>query len=631
MQNGRFGIPNRLWFIPLLLTLGLIVSCGAAAVEPQIVEKQVIVEKEVIREVPVDRQVIVEKEVIREVVKEVPVDRVVIQEVLKEVIREVEKRVVVVATPMPQVKVKAKPMGTLNVGLKEMGPFFVHPEVMKNPQIFVQSTAPIGEGLLWQDLERNAQPLLADSWEISEDFLTWTWKLHEGVQFHKGYGEMTAEDVVYSMRGFVKSKHPRAGQIGKFWEAREGSFTPDKYTIVVHTGEPVVDLIAVGWHQTPGGASSFIVSKKQSDEIGVEAASKNIAATGPWEIVESRTGETWRMRAVQDHWRQTPHFEEMVFWEIPEESSRIAGFQTGQLDTFLMSFDTIPLVEKVKGASLVSVPDAVGMNLRIYGNWYPIEGVEPRPGYDGDLPWVSPTADVTTPEWETAVKVRMALLMAIDRDGLVETILSGRGHTEIPLHGYNNFMHLLEGRDWPAFSTEGAIALLAEAGYPDGFSITLTPSIRGAAAEVEGCEIIAQMWNDIGLDVNFQRIPYGTLRPTLVGRTYQGATCHAGSPLSTPARGYGSYLSANPFNRGLEHPYQEDLMLRAQKEVDPVKRNQLEKDVGIFLLDNALTDLRYYTMDAVWPVGPRIEPWGEFVKTTDVRQINGYEFMQHRK
>ena len=220
---------------------------------------------------------------------------------------------------------------------------------------------------------------------------------------------------------------------------------------------------------------------------------------------------------------------------------------------------------------------------------------------------------------------------AIDRDGLVESILGGRGHTEIPLSGYTNFMHLLEGRDWPAFDPDKARALLAEAGYPDGFSITLTPSIRGAAAEVESCEIIAQMWNDIGLDVNFQRIPYGTLRPQLVGRTYQGATCHAGSPLSTPARGYGSYLSENPFNRGLEHPWQEAKMLLAQKEVDPVKRNALEKEIGIFLLDNALTDLTYYTMDAVWPVGPRLEPWGEFVKTTDVRQINGYEFIQHRK
>ena len=620
MTHHWLGNPKVLILSPLLLVLLFAVSCGGAA-EPIIVEKQVIVEKEVIREVPVEKQVIVE------VIKEVVVEKI----VEKEVIREVIKRVIVVATPLPKVKVKVKPVGSINVGLKEMGPFFVHPEVMKNPQIFVQSTAPIGEGLLWQDLDRQSQPLLADSWSISEDFLTWTWKLHKGVQFTKGYGEMTAEDVVYSMQGFVKSKHPRAGQLGKFWEDRDGSSTPDKYTVVVHTGEPVVDLIAVGWHQTPGGASTFIASKKQTDEIGVEAASENIATTGPWEILDSRTGEFWRMRAVPDHWRQTPAFEELWFWEIPEESSRIAGFQTGQLDTFLMSFDTISLVEKVKGAQLVTVPDAVGMNLRIYGNWYPIEGVEPRPGYDPDLPWVSPTADVTTPEWETAVKVRKALLTAIDREALVETILGGRGHTRIPLHGYNNFMHLLEGRDWPEFSVDAAKALLAEAGYPDGFSITLTPSIRGAAAEVEGCEIIAQMWNDIGLDVNFQRIPYGTLRPQLVGRTYQGATCHAGSPLSTPARGYGSYLSANPFNRGLEHPWQEAKMIEAQAAVNPVKRNQLEKEIGIFLLDNALTDLRYYTMDAVWPVGPRLEPWGEFVKTTDVRQINGYEFMQHRK
>ena len=628
MTHHWLGNPKVLILSPLLLVLLFAVSCGGAA-EPIIVEKQVIVEKEVIKEVPV------EKEVIREVIKEVPVEvikEVVVEKIVeKEVIREVIKRVVVVATPLPKVKVKVKPVGTINVGLKEMGPFFVHPEVMKNPQIFVQSTAPIGEGLLWQDLDRQPQPLLADSWSISEDFLTWTWKLHKGVQFTKGYGEMTADDVIWSMQGFEKSKHPRAGQLGKFWEDREGSFAPDPYTVVTNTGVPVVDLIAVGWHQTPGGASTFIASKKQSDEIGVEAASENIATTGPWEILDSRTGEFWRMRAVPDHWRQTPAFEELWFWEIPEESSRIAGFQTGQLDTFLMSFDTISLVEKVKGATIVSVPDAVQMRLRIYGNWYPIPGVEARAGYDPELPWVSSTSDVDSPDWARARLVRKALLTGMDRDALVETILGGRGHTRIPLSGYTNAMDLLEGRDWPAFSVDDAKALLVEAGYPDGFSIKLTPSIRGAAAEVEGCEIIAQMWNDIGLDVNFQRIPYGTLRPQLVGRTYQGATCHAGSPLSTPARGYGSYLSANPFNRGLEHPWQEAKMIEAQAAVNPVERRALEKEIGIFLLDNYLTDLTYYTMDAVWPVGPRLEPWGEFVKTTDVRQINGYEFMQHRK
>ena len=523
-----------------------------------------------------------------------------------------------------------KPEGTLNTGLKEMGPFFLHPSTLGNPQIFVHGTAPIGEGLLQQNLDREVLGLLAESWEISDDFLTWTFKLHEGVQFHKGYGEMKAEDVVWSMQQWGLSKHPRAGQLTKFWEDREGSEIVDDYTLKVHTGEPVVGVIAERWHMTPGGASTFTASKRQTEELGVDEASTQIAVTGPWEIVEHKTGEFWKMEAVEDHWRHTPEFAEFIMWEIPEESSRLAGFQTGNLDTFLMSFDSIPRVLDVEGAQLMTVPNAVEMGLRIYGNWYPIEGVDTRPGYDPELPWVSPTDDITHPDWMRARNVRLALVTAIDRQALVDTILSGHGHIRTPVRMYTGFEHYLDGRDWE-FNPDKAKQLLAEAGYPEGFEITLTPSLRGAPAEVEGCEVIAQMWGDVGIDVNFQRVPYGTLRPQLVGRTYQGATCHAGSPLPTPAGGYGSYLSENPFNRGLEHHWAEDKMRQAQSAVDPAEREQLEREVGQFLFDNVMTDVNYYTIDAVWPVGPRIEPWTEYVRTTDVRQVNGYEYIKHRR
>jgi len=278
------------------------------------------------------------------------------------------------------------PEGRLRVGLKEMGPFILHPSTLGNPQIFVQGTAPIGEGLLMQNMDREVIGLLAESWSISDDFLTWTFKLNKGVQFHGGYGEMTAEDVIWSMQQWGLSKHPRAGQLAKFWEPREGTHAPDPYTVVVHSGDAVVSDVAQRWHSTPGGASTFIASKKQTDELGVDEAAVQMSATGPWDLVDSRTGEFWLMEAVEDHWRQTPYFAELEFKEIPEESSRIAGFQTGQLDTFLMSFDNIPLVEKVEGAQLLGIPNAVGQNLRIYGNWYPMEGVEPRPGYDPALP-----------------------------------------------------------------------------------------------------------------------------------------------------------------------------------------------------------------------------------------------------
>ena len=109
------------------------------------------------------------------------------------------------------------------------------------------------------------------------------------------------------------------------------------------------------------------------------------------------------------------------------------------------------------------------------------------------------------------------------------------------------------------------------------------------------------MWVDLGVDVTFLRVPYGTLRPQLVARTYQGATCHAGSPLDTPASGYGSYLSSNPFNRGLEHIFSETKMIEAQNEIDPVKLEALEREIGQFLFDNVLTDINYYSIDAVWP------------------------------
>ena len=536
------------------------------------------------------------------------------------------------AVPQPAVELPKGhvPEGRLRVGLKEMGPFILHPSTLGNPQIFVQGTAPIGEGLLMQNMDREVVGLLAESWSISDDFLTWTFKLNKGVQFHGGYGEMTADDVIWSMQQWGLSKHPRAGQLAKFWEPREGTHAPDPYTVVVNSGEAVVADVAQRWHSTPGGASTFIAPKAQTDELGVDEAAVQMSATGPWDVVDSRTGEFWLMEAVEDHWRQTPYFAELEFKEIPEESSRIAGFQTGQLDTFLMSFDNIPLLEKVEGAQTLGIPNAVGQNLRIYGNWYPIEGVEPRPGYDPALPWVSGNVDVTSEEWIKAANVRRALVMAIDRQALVDTVLRGHGNIDTPIHMYDGFEYLLEGRDWE-YNPEKAEQLIADAGFPDGFSITLTPSIRGAPAETEGCEIIAQMWNDIGLDVKFQNIPYGTLRPQLVARTYQGATCHAGSPLPTPAAGYGSYMSTNPFNRGIEHPWSEAKMLEANATIDPDKRHEIEAEIGQWLFDHAMTDIRYYTIDAVWPVGPRLEPWGAYVKTTDMRQINGYEYIQHRK
>ena len=240
------------------------------------------------------------------------------------------------ATAVPSAQ--AESAGTINMGQKETGIFEAHPSMSSSPRIqFTSST--VGEGLITTATDLSANPMLAKSWSVSDDFTTWTWNFQEGVQFHKGYGEMTAEDVLYSyMQWNAGAKHARAGIIGDYFDHEDGGSTVvDDYTLEVDTGVPWVPAQVFEFMRNAGGSSSWVVSKKQSEEIGIETASKDIAATGPWQIESSESGVSWTLSAVADHWRQTPYFDELIYWTIPEESARVAGFQTGTLDSFDMA------------------------------------------------------------------------------------------------------------------------------------------------------------------------------------------------------------------------------------------------------------------------------------------------------
>ena len=543
------------------------------------------------------------------------------------------------ATPeTAAVMVDDKPVGRLIVGQKELGPFMGHPALTGNPQIFVLQTAPIGESLLTVSSELKPVGMLAREWSVSPDGSTWTFNLNEGVQFHKGYGEMTAEDVIWAMRQFGAegSKHPRASNMRGIWENPEGHATAvDDYTVEVNTGAPWSEVPVNEILTSAGGGGTWIVSKKQTEELGVEEANDQIAATGSWDLVDYRTGEFWRMEAVENHWRKTPHFAELIFQEIPEESSRVAGFKTGNLDTTLLAFDSLSQVESVDGAEIMRVPGGGEAALTFYGQYYVGIGTEDQqPGYDPDLPWVSADPDINSDEWKNAAKVRTALSIAIDRQGIVDTLLHGYGSPAV-LWDFGQY----EGSWLPPelrweYDPERAKQLIAEAGYPDGFSITLTPSLRGAPVEVEACEAIASMWGDIGVDVKFQNLPYTTLRPSLIGRTYQGSTCHAGGIRLEPGQGFSGMLSKlhhqAVWNRGVEHPWLDEKVSQHMAEVDSVARRELAIEIATFMFENAITGVGLYNFDSLWPVGPNIQPWIEGVRYRDLRNINGYEYIQPR-
>ena len=548
----------------------------------------------------------------------------------------------VTPTASPQATVapptKVAPAGTLNMGQKETGIFEAHPSKSSSPRIQFTSSS-VGEGLITTNRDLSAGPMLAASWSVSDDFLTWTWKFQEGVQFHKGYGEMTAEDVLYSYQQWnAGALHARAGIIGEYFGGPEGDFggregasieVVDDHTLVINTGTPWVPAQVFEFMRNGGGSSTWVVSKKQSEEIGIDAASKDIAATGPWQIEEHSSGEFWRMSAVQDHWRQTPYFAELIYWSIPEESARVAGFQTGQLDSFDMAFDSLSTVEAVEGAKIIGWPNAGQAGLNFYGQTYGLD----RDGneyefFDSSQAWISSDADTSSEAWANAVMVRKAMNIAIDRQAIVDELLAGFGKPQ----SVRDWMGREEraNPDWVYESNpELARQMLADAGYPDGFSVTLTPAIRGAPAEVEACEAVAQYWEDIGIDVKLQNIPYATIRPELITRKYQGVTCHTVGVRLSPIIGASNYVVKSTFSYGSHHPWIEEHVSAATVEVDPVKIQQAEREIYDWIFDNSFA-ASLYTHDGIWPVGPRLDPDWSPTDFSEVRTAVAFEYTKHR-
>jgi ABC-type transport system substrate-binding protein len=529
------------------------------------------------------------------------------------------------ATPTPVATTES--YGSIYVGQKETGIFEGHPSLSSSPRIqFVSSS--VGEGLITIGADMSANPMLAESWSVSPDFTTWTWKFQKGVQFHKGYGEMTAEDVLYSYQQWYSGAlHARSGIIGEYFN--NGSRVVDDYTLEVDTGAPWMPSTVFDFMKNGGGSSSWVVSKKQSQEIGVSAASKDIAATGPWQIKSHSSGEYWQMSAVQNHWRQTPYFDELVYWTIPEESARVAGFQTGQLDSFDMAFDSITTVKSVEGAQVVGWPNAGQAGLNFYGQTYGLD----KDGndysyYDCTNAWVSCDLDTGSEEWARGVKVRKALNIAIDRQTIVDEILSGFGAPQSIRDWMGHDARANPGWVYP-YDPELAKAMLAEAGYPDGFEITVIPSIRGAPGEVEACEAVGQYWEDIGVDVTYLSLPYATIRPYLITRQYQGVTCHTVSIRLTPIIGASNYLTSSTFSYGTHHPWLEEHVTATQLLTNPVEIQAGELEIYNWMFDNAIM-ASIYKHDGIWPIGYLLEPGWLPTDYSELRTASAFEYAKHR-
>ncbi|MCW5591376.1 MAG: polyamine ABC transporter substrate-binding protein [Burkholderiales bacterium] len=165
---------------------------------------------------------------------------------------------------------------------------------------------------------------LAESWRSSPDGLTWTFKLRKGVQFHRDYGEATAEDVVYSL---ARAADPKRSSFSSTFVQFQKVEAVDPHTVRITLKAPVPSLLGLvsNYH---GG---MIVSRKADQELG-EGFKLKPVGFGPFEFVEHQTQRELVLKAHDRYYRGKPKLARIVYKFIQSDASRDLAFTSGELD-----------------------------------------------------------------------------------------------------------------------------------------------------------------------------------------------------------------------------------------------------------------------------------------------------------
>ena len=592
------------------------------------VEVPVQVEREVVRTVEVEVPVEVEKEVIRTVEVEVPVrvDRDVVRTVEVEVVRTVEvaKEVQVVvtatavlqptATPVPAAQpappsrqAQGELIWAVGGNLRNWSGFNAGNLCCGAKAFSVVETLfkPVGTNI--------AANLLAESFEFSDDLSYADVKLRQGVDFHKNFGPLTAEDVAWS----VNDTNPNlsttlgSGQTSVTdgsgtWAGFLGSNPSeaiDSETVRIRweNFDPRWDT----WFFGQDGLGAGIVSKRAFEEMGRDWNNDNIVGTGPFEFTNWIRGDRTEYTALDSHWRQKAEISQITQISVPDESVRMVMLQNGEADIADISTSNIPVAERfgmVKNGS----GTARMVTIMFAGNLW--ETNHPTTGdpleivtYTHDLPWLGnphKPEDNNNPagmdDMEQARLVRQALAMAVDRQLINEAILDGVGWpVEIPYFDINH-------PDWDeerwgvGYNPAMAESLLDQAGYPknsngERFTIAMFAWPVGHFFADIG-DAVAGFWEEVGVDVDILHYEYTVFRPTLVGRSATQAWTDTGplenfatTPWDFPRGIQMSAIARGGKSHGIEIPEATANYKDVSAEADRAKRIELNMQFADFL------------------------------------------------
>ena len=431
-----------------------------------------------------------------------------------------------------------------------------------------------------------ATPLLAKTWELDSTnsppkYVDVT--IESGIMFHGGYGELTADDLVWNINDTNPNLSETLGT-GNIsitdgsgtWAGFLGANATEKtgdYSVRINweSFDPRWDT----WFFGQDGLGAGIVSKNAYDTEGEEWNQDQLIGTGPFEMTSWQRGDRAVFTAVDNHWRQTPEVTSITRIAVPDETVRLAQLATGDADIADVSISNVSEAQRI-GMTAKGSGAARMVTMMFAGNLW--ETNHPTTGeeldivtYTHDLPWLGnphKPADSNNPagmdDMEQARLVRQALAMSIDRDLINEAALSGLGWpVYIPYFDINN-------PNWDdkwkiEYDPDGAEALLDQAGFPRDssgkrFSMPMFAWPIGHFYGEIG-DNVSIFWEEIGVSTDVLHYEYAVFRPTLVGRSATQAWTdtgplenYASTPWDWPRGIQMSALARGGKSHGLENP-----------------------------------------------------------------------------
>lgn len=317
------------------------------------------------------------------------------------------------------------------------------------------------------------EPSLAETWDISADQLTYTFHTRKDIKFSDGT-PVKGEDWVFSL---LRARDAKDSAWAFSLEAIKDVVATDDNTIVITLNQPWAPIMA-----DLAMFNASVTSKAYFETVGAEGFSQKPIGTGPFAITEWKKGEYIRLDRNMYYWQAgLPKTDQIMITVVPDDNTRMLQLQAGDVDiTTFVPFNRMAELGADTNLQAVAIPSTETRYVQ----------------YN------------TTKKQLSDVRVRQALDMAMDREALSKTVLFGYGE---PSKGFmaKAGLYWNENVVTNPYDVEKAKALLAEAGYPNGFDITITLP-AGNTVAISIATILKEEWSKIGVNVNLETLETAT-------------------------------------------------------------------------------------------------------------------------